>query len=83
MRLISTQVVEVASILIFRLFFERSGRLTESLQAAGRCNREGTRWNGLGKVIVFDPVEGKSPSGPYKIGLEQAKVMVDPKTGNY
>lgn len=72
-RLVSTQVVEAGVDLDFATVFRAEAPLDAIIQAAGRCNREGTRERG--RVVVFRPPDDASPPGVYRTGRDIARVV--------
>lgn len=65
-RIVSTSLVEAGVDIDFPEVWRAAAGIDSVAQAAGRCNREGLL-DGFGRVVVFEPVEGRSPPG-----LEQA-----------
>ncbi len=72
-RVVSTQVVEAGVDLDFPTVFRAEAPLDAIIQAAGRCNREGTRR--CGRVVVFSPPDDASPPGIYRAGRDIARVV--------
>ncbi len=74
-RLVSTQVVEAGVDIDFPLVLRALAPLDRVIQAAGRCNREGSLPQ-LGQLIVFEPAEGGMPQGTYRAGYDNTRAML-------
>lgn len=72
--LVSTQLIEAGVDVDFPQVLRAMGPLDSIVQAAGRCNREG-KMTTLGDVIIFRPVDGKLPKGPYSTGTDVTQTL--------
>lgn len=59
-RIVSTSLIEAGVDIDLPEVWRAAAGLDSIAQAAGRCNREG-KLTGLGRVVVFEPLEGKPP----------------------
>lgn len=71
-RVVSTTLIEAGIDISFPTVYRALGPLEAVVQAAGRCNREGSLKdeNGnpaLGRVIVFLPEDHRTPGGDYEV----------------
>jgi len=73
--LVATQVVEAGVDLNFPVVFRAVGPLDRIVQAAGRCNREGTM-DEPGRVVVFWPEQGREPAGEYASARAQTEMLL-------
>jgi len=74
-QLVSTQLVEAGVDLDFRQAIRIFGPLDRTIQAAGRCNREGR--GELGQVLVARLKGGTCPPGAYEAGIDVHQEMYD------
>lgn len=81
-RLVSTSLIEAGVDIDFPEVWRAAAGIDSVMQAAGRCNREG-RLPGLGRVVVFEPQEGKPPhelKQAWEVGRGVLRHHADPQT---
>jgi CRISPR-associated endonuclease/helicase Cas3 len=79
--LCATQVVEAGVDISFPLVYRAMGPLERIIQAAGRCNRNDELAQ-PGRVVIFEPLEFRSPRGAYLVGFEKALEVLHDKDPN-
>lgn len=75
-RVVSTQCIEAGVDLDFQVLYRALAPLDAIVQAAGRCNRNGS---GIGQVVIFEPEDQKYPDRTYENAAKQVKRMVREK----
>lgn len=76
-RVVATQCIEAGVDLDFAVMYRALAPLDAIIQAAGRCNRNGSGNPGDGRVIVFEPDEEKLyPSKWYSNAAELVKLLL-------
>ena len=71
-RVVSTQCIEAGVDLDFAAVYRALAPLESIIQAAGRCNRNGVL-PGLGRVVVFRPMEEGYPGSRYQNAAETVR----------
>jgi CRISPR-associated endonuclease/helicase Cas3 len=78
---VSTQVVEAGVDIDFPVVFRAIAPLDAIIQAAGRCDREGSlslaAGRPAGRFIVFEPSEQGMPGTAYESGANEARRVLD------
>jgi len=79
-RVVSTQLIEAGVDVDFPCVYRAMAGVDSIAQAAGRCNREGTRSAAEGRVFVFDSAEHPAPPGFLRIAAQAgAHIIALPK----
>ncbi len=73
-RVVTTQVVEAGVDFDFPVVMRALAPMDSIIQAAGRCNRNGTRSSG--SVIIFEPEGAPLPGGQYSMATEVTKTLL-------
>lgn len=79
-RLVATQCVEAGVDLDFPEVMRAFGPLEAIIQAAGRCNRNGTAESG--RVTVFDPEEDDYPDEAYRRAADVTRLVLRSHEGS-
>jgi len=74
-RVVSTQLIEAGVDLDFPVVMRALGPLDSIVQAAGRCNREGSLPQ-PGRVVVFKPEEHTLPPGVYRVASQLGETLL-------